>query len=488
MVFSNAPLSSNGREKDALRIRFFIGSIFMLGVVIFLFQLFVSDWQMSVLQFQLSVAIFLSYSLLLLFFSRLTLRFKVLMLTLLTFIPASLDLYSNGLMSMAKSALFLMPIVYAITFSAYGAYTLLVISVSIYAVAASGFAFGFLPVRHLEFLDYDLFFLLDALVILVLTVASVEILFRMKNQLIDSLIGITEKNLLLRKEEMTLKSIREGLEIKVDQRKRELDEAGEVLREKQERLKDQNQIYTLQKAELELKYSEIQRTQALLMQSRKLASLGSLSLGIAHEINNPLNFIKGGLLLLERRSLVVSDPDVKRLLVAMRTSSGHIHRIVRGLDQFRPADDRMDQTCDLQAIIEDCFLMLRGQLMESQKLEMENPGFAGLTRGNTGKLHQLFLNLLHNAIQSSPKAVVKVNFGRQQGTIAICISDNGEGIPAEIMTRIREPFFTTKEAGKGTGLGLHIASQIIHQHLGKMIFKSIPGEGTTVQVELPDHS
>jgi len=136
--------------------------------------------------------------------------------------------------------------------------------------------------------------------------------------------------------------------------------------------------------------------------------------------------------------------------------------------------------------MDNCLLMLNNQLKNRIKVKIEYCDENVKLLGNIGKLHQVFINIFTNAVQSIDKeGVISVLTKRQKETITIEISDSGSGISKENLSQITVPFFTTKDPGEGTGLGLSIAYTIITEHKGTLSFESDPPKGTTVKISLP---
>ena len=430
--------------------------------------------------------------LLVVFFSRIQLRAGLIMLAFFVSASSLSSLFSVGLLSTDKSLLFFVPVVLALAFgNIWPAAYVSVLGVLV-LIVGFGFTSGRLPMPDLSILSGKtggvLYVVADWAIILMLSVCFLIIIARLRSGLIAEVYRIYDQNQLLRKEEEALSAARIRLEERVLERNTELEDARFMLAEARERLEDQQRILVERRNMLEKTFLEIRTAQANLTQSRKLASLGSLSLGIAHEINNPLNFIQGTLKIMERRQEFRDDPAATKLLSILQDAAGHINRIVRGLNQFGGQTDEESAVCNLKSIIGDCTLMVRPQLLEGVTLKVNDSAFPCMVTGRAGKLHQLFLNLLHNAAQATPaKGNITVDFDADaaNGLLIVRVTDSGSGIPEEILQRITEPFFTTKPMGVGTGLGLYISQQIVTEHQGEMKFRSKPGEGTEVEIVLP---
>jgi len=241
--------------------------------------------------------------------------------------------------------------------------------------------------------------------------------------------------------------------------------------------------------ELNLTMQHLKETQSHLIQSEKMASLGVLTAGVAHEINNPLNFIKGGYLGLDnyfKEEDIAQDKDILTFLEGIKTGVDRATDIVKGLNQFSRDNENYVEECDIHSIIDNCFLILKYQLKDKIEIHKEFCDKRLLVPGNVGKLHQVFINIIINANQAiEQKGKISVSTFIVGEEIIIEISDNGRGISEEDISRITDPFFTTKDPGEGTGLGLSITYSIIQEHGGNITFNSTISEGTTVRVQLP---
>ncbi|WP_456429732.1 sensor histidine kinase [Rhodocaloribacter sp.] len=264
---------------------------------------------------------------------------------------------------------------------------------------------------------------------------------------------------------------------------------------------------------LERSNEALKRTQARLIQQEKMASLGALTAGIAHEIKNPLNFINNFAelnveLARELREALAAGEDVSEILDDLEQNAHLISRhgkradgVIRAMMQHASGGTRQRQTTDVNALVrEHVDLAYHGKRAQVKDLRVEvvedlceRTGKAELVPQDIGRV---LLNLLGNAFDAvHEKAakpedgyapVVKVSTRRLDGKIEIRVSDNGPGIPAEIRDRIFEPFFTTKPTGTGTGLGLSLSYDIVTQgHAGTLSVESEEGRGTTFIVTLP---
>ena len=250
----------------------------------------------------------------------------------------------------------------------------------------------------------------------------------------------------------------------------------------------------LQQANEELKTTlqNLKETQTQLLHSEKMASLGVLTAGVAHEINNPLNFISGaysGLQdIFENKTFSENYEQVGTLINAIKTGVDRSSAIIKGLNQFSRSSVSHDEDCDIHAIIDNCISILQNQIKHLVVVKKHFYPNNLIVRGNVGNLHQVFINILGNSVQSiSSAGRIDIETKVKNKKIIIEITDNGDGIKPENLEKITDPFFTTKAPGQGTGLGLAITYNIIREHKGELKFKSELGKGTTVKIVLPQN-
>jgi PAS domain S-box-containing protein len=244
-----------------------------------------------------------------------------------------------------------------------------------------------------------------------------------------------------------------------------------------------------QKKELEDVVEKLNSTQERLMQSDKMASLGLLASGIAHEINNPLNFIKGGISAIALFMQDHLDSNVKKELQPFIEGSlegvQRAARIVSGLTIYGNAKENVQTKCNLSEIIKNCMAILRNEYLNNISIAFDCDGTEVVT-GNPAKLHQVFLNILTNAIHAiEGSGQINISIGKQNLGFFIKIKDSGIGISQDAIGRVSDPFYTTKDPGEGTGLGLYIVYNIIQEHNGTVELESETGKGTTVSIYLP---
>lgn len=218
-----------------------------------------------------------------------------------------------------------------------------------------------------------------------------------------------------------------------------------------------------------------------LLQSDKLATVGQLAAGVAHEINNPLGNISLYTQMLLKKT---ADDATKDKLMVINNEANRAANIVKGLLDFARQSELKLSHIDINKEIGKVLGILKPQLNDIKVNTALAP--LPLILADGGQIQQVMMNLLKNSIQSiTEKGKIMVKTRAKDNNVEISISDNGCGIPKENLDKIFDPFFTTKEQGKGTGLGLSISYGIIKRHNGSMEVKSEVGEGTTFIIKLP---
>jgi signal transduction histidine kinase len=264
----------------------------------------------------------------------------------------------------------------------------------------------------------------------------------------------------------------------------------------------------------------LQQAESQLLQSEKLATVGQLAAGIAHEINNPVGFVSSNLgslaTYIERLFRIIAAyerieavlpaehparteiarlrgeteldylrQDIPELLRESVDGLARVKGIVSDLKDFSRVDDGQREDADLHRGLESTLNVIWNEIKYKAQVVREF-GDLPLVNCVPAQINQVFMNLLANAAHAIESAgTITLRTGTETGHVWIEVCDTGKGIPAEIRERIFEPFFTTKPVGKGTGLGLSISRDIVQRHGGSLRVKSAVGEGTTFRLTLP---
>jgi two-component system NtrC family sensor kinase len=251
--------------------------------------------------------------------------------------------------------------------------------------------------------------------------------------------------------------------------------------------------------QLRRSYEELKQSQDLLVRQEKLASLGRLAAGVAHELNNPLSSVAGFAEALQRRTAELGVrsgcgiAECQDYLGLIQSEVGRAAGIVRRLlDYARQREPTVDAV-DLGRVVRDAVAFVERQArLANREIRVRTPDEPCEVLGDAPMLQQVFLNLLTNALDAvEGGGEVEVTVQRAPeppgaGWVEVAVRDTGIGIPPENRVRVFDPFFTTKSVGKGTGLGLAISQSIVEQHHGTIEVESEgPMRGATVRVRLP---
>jgi C4-dicarboxylate-specific signal transduction histidine kinase len=244
-------------------------------------------------------------------------------------------------------------------------------------------------------------------------------------------------------------------------------------------------------AAIERREQELRDKQEQLVQAGKLATLGELTTGVAHELNNPLNNI--GLFVgnaIDQIELGMADRE--RILSDLSSAMQQVRKateIISHLRTFGRAATVSHDPVTLNEVVRRALSLMQEQFRLRQiVVELDLPEEEPVVVGNSIQLEQVFINLLTNArdaMAGSPCKVIRIACRLRAGTVDLTFSDTGPGIPEGLERRIFDPFFTTKEVGAGTGLGLSITYGIIQEHQGTISVCGLPGQGATFLIQLP---
>jgi two-component system, NtrC family, sensor kinase len=277
--------------------------------------------------------------------------------------------------------------------------------------------------------------------------------------------------------------------------------------------------------ELELTLHNLQNTQTQLVNQEKMASLGQLTAGIAHEINNPINFVSSNIAPLKRdikdllevvevyrekgvvefsdtskMAIQAKEQEVEfdyllneidQLLRGMEDGAKRTVEIVKGLRLFSRVDEQDVKKVDIHDGLNSTLILLSSSMNGKIKVNRQY-GSLPMVECLPGKINQVFMNIITNGIHAlldnldkNPNPELNLRTSRDENSIIVEIEDNGPGMPDKVRQRIFEPFFTTKAVGKGTGLGLSIVYTIIENHRGTLEVRSREGKGTNFIITLP---
>lgn len=290
----------------------------------------------------------------------------------------------------------------------------------------------------------------------------------------------------------------------------------------EEKVKERTSKIREQKERLENAFEELKSAQAQLIHSEKMASLGQLTAGIAHEINNPINFIASnvqalkldfkdieallkkvsGLSQCNNAEECVSEiikmsgqidseylrEEIGALIAGIERGAERTQNIVNSLRTFSYDKKEAFSEADINEGLDSTLIILSSKLKDGIEL-YKNYGELPKVKCQISKLNQVFLNIINNAIQAvDKKGAIYIKTSQSNGFVQIMIRDTGKGMDEPTKNRIFEPFFTTKEVGEGTGLGLSISYGIIEQHGGQIKVNSEPEKGTEFIIQLPVES
>lgn len=280
-------------------------------------------------------------------------------------------------------------------------------------------------------------------------------------------------------------------------------ELEKIVYEKTSELSEKNNDLNVANEELRTTNEKLLAAQKQLVASEKMASLGQLTAGIAHEINNPINFISGGVQALQAliqelfdkgatlspKELEELKRDIIELMGSMTNGVMRTSTIIKSLGQFSsPSEIIGEKPVDIHESIENALLLLSSKLIHACVVIVKECTAITKVKANSSQISQVFINLIDNAIfalsERKGERIIRIRTFENDHNLIITIADNGGGIPEAVQPRIFEPFYTTKEVGKGTGLGLFICYSIIQKHNGSITFTS-DSNGTTFEIIIP---
>ncbi|GAB4486484.1 MAG: hypothetical protein OHK0045_05790 [Raineya sp.] len=301
-------------------------------------------------------------------------------------------------------------------------------------------------------------------------------------------------------------------------------EVNEKLMLAEKQLKQTLELEQKQREELDRLVAQLKETQGQLVHNEKMASLGQLTAGIAHEINNPINFVYNGIDTLKislddlmeivnkyneldnangNKDAVIEEAkklkqeldfeeltqDIEHLVSDIKKGAVRTMEIVKGLRVFSRLDEEERKLASIKDCLEATLILLNNKMKGRIELKKYYDETMPDIMCYPGQLNQVFMNIINNAIQAIPEdrkdGVISIYTETQEENVIIRIRDNGTGMSEQVKRRIFEPFFTTKAVGVGTGLGLSITFGIIEKHNGQIFVNSEEGKGTEFVIQLP---
>lgn len=331
-----------------------------------------------------------------------------------------------------------------------------------------------------------------------------EALNQMYGKLGDKTLEVIQKNQELKAKHEALQVLNEQLEMRVRQRTADLEQANHQLLANNTELKQLNE--------------KVESAHVQLLQAEKMASIGQLAAGVAHEINNPIGFVNSNVGTLgkymanlfdviaayeaaearvgghqcpevaeikSKVDLAYLKEDIPNLLRESQEGLTRVKRIVQDLKDFSHVDESNWQSASLEQGIDSTLNVVANEIKYKAKVVKEYSGLPDI-ECMPSQLNQVFMNLLVNAAQAiTNNGVITIRTGSSGDEVWVEVEDTGKGIPPENLTRIFDPFFTTKAIGEGTGLGLALSYGIVQKHNGHIEVRSEVGKGTTFRICVP---
>ncbi len=233
--------------------------------------------------------------------------------------------------------------------------------------------------------------------------------------------------------------------------------------------------------------TELQTMQKHLIQAEKLSALGRFSLGLAHEVKNPLAIILGGIEYLEKKKLGNRHAEIPTVLEDMKEASYRADGVVKSLLKFaQPSPLNLEKASPQELALKMTGLLRYRASLQNIEMEVRIEQGDLVVEMDRNQIEQVLFNLLLNAVEAMAEGGrLTVRIYPEGRFCVLEVADEGPGIPPENLARIFEPFFTTKRGQKGTGLGLSISRMIVENHRGRLWIESEPGRGATARIALP---
>jgi len=284
-----------------------------------------------------------------------------------------------------------------------------------------------------------------------------------------------------------LEQYQHDLEFKVEERTEELNHKNKELHKSNAELRKQHKVINKKNKAMKTAVEHLKNTQLQLIQAEKMASLGILTAGVTHEINNPLNFILGGYTGLKKHlngTEHYSSDRINTLLESIETGVDRISEIVNCLSQF--SQNNKDKSINIHTVLDNCLVMLNSSMYPTIHIEKRYSNAPIYVNGTMSELHQALLNVLNNAKDSiKNKGTINIRTFTSASKIHVEIIDDGDGGSNNDLPMILDPFFGTKSPDDEIGLGLSIAYSIITEHKGHLSITSEKDKGTKVCITLP---
>lgn len=320
-------------------------------------------------------------------------------------------------------------------------------------------------------------------------------------------------------DKLTITNILNASIDEIESQKKIIESAKDQINRNLVEMQEQKKLIEEKNNESNKLLTELRETQTQLVQSEKMASLGQLTAGVAHEINNPINFVSANIKPLKEdlndilecigqyekvieenklenyfselekfkknKDIIFSMQEIQELLKGIEEGASRTTEIVKGLRNFSRLDQNIIKKANMNEGIESTLTLLHSVYKDRIEIE-KDLGEIQEVECLPGQINQVLMNILSNAIQAiHDKGEIFIKTWEEEPMVKISIKDTGIGMSEVTKQKIFDPFFTTKEVGKGTGLGLSISYGIIEKHKGKIEVNSEPGKGTEFIISLP---